>query len=40
MRYQRAAKEIPIVLSAKEVVRILEVAPEPGLKYRAAFSVA
>ncbi len=40
MRYQRAAKKIPIVLSAEEVVRILEVAPGPGLKYRAAFSVA
>jgi integrase/recombinase XerD len=39
MRYQRAAKKIPIVLSAEEVVRIFEVAPGPGLKYRAAFSV-
>jgi integrase/recombinase XerD len=40
MRYQRAAKKIPIVLSAEQVMRILEVAPGPGLKYRAAFSVA
>ena len=40
MRYQRTAKKIPIVLSAEEVVRILEAAPGPGLKYRAAFSVA
>ena len=40
MRYQRAAKKIPVVLSAEEVARILEAAPGPGLKYRAAFSVA
>jgi len=40
MRYQRLAKNIPVVLSAEEVTRILEVAPGPGLKYRAAFSVA
>ncbi|MGC1504301.1 MAG: tyrosine-type recombinase/integrase, partial [Sulfitobacter sp.] len=40
MRYQRAAKKNPVVLSANEVARILEAAPGPGLKYRAAFSVA
>ncbi|MFC6638122.1 hypothetical protein [Sulfitobacter sediminilitoris] len=40
MRYQRAAKKIPAVLSAEEVARILEAAPGPGLRYRAAFSVA
>ena len=40
MRYQRAAKKIPVVLSAAEVARILEAAPGPGLRYRAAFSVA
>ena len=40
MRYQRAAKKIPVVLSAEEVSRILEAAPGPGLRYRAAFSVA
>ncbi len=40
MRYQRAAKKIPVVLSAEEVTRILEAAPGPGLKYRAAFRVA
>jgi len=40
MRYQRAAKKIPVVLSAKEVARILEAAPGPGLRYRAAFGVA
>jgi integrase/recombinase XerD len=40
MRYQRTAKKIPVVLSADEVARILEAAPGPGLKYRAAFSVA
>ena len=30
MRYQRAAKKIPVVLSAEEVTRILEAAPGPG----------
>ena len=40
MRYQRAAKNIPVVLSAEKVVRLLEVAPWPGLRCRAAFSVA
>ncbi len=40
MRYQRAAKKIPVVLSGEEVARILEAAPGPGLRYRAAFSVA
>ena len=40
MRYQRAAKKIPVVLSAEEVARIFEAAPGPGLEYRAAFSVA
>ena len=40
MRYQRAAKKIPVVLSAEEVARIIEAAPGPGLRYRAAFSVA
>ncbi|WP_162946822.1 site-specific integrase, partial [Ruegeria sp. EL01] len=34
MRYQRAAKKIPVVLSAEEVARILETAPGPGLRYR------
>jgi site-specific recombinase XerD len=40
VRCQRAAKKIPVVLSAEEVSRILEAAPGPGLRYRAAFSVA
>ncbi|SFQ67804.1 Phage integrase family protein [Roseivivax halotolerans] len=40
MRYQRLVKKIPMVLSAEEVTRILDVAPGPGLKYRTAFSVA
>jgi integrase/recombinase XerD len=40
MRYQRAAKKIPVVLSAEEVMRIIEAAPGPGLRYRAAFSIA
>ena len=45
MRYQRAAKKIPVVkipvvLSAEEVARIIEAAPGPRLRCRAAFSVA
>ena len=40
MCYQRAAKKIPIVLSVEEVAAILEAASGPGVKYRAAFSVA
>ena len=40
MRYQRAAKKIPVVLSAEEVTRLLEAAPGPWLRYRTAFSVA
>ncbi|WP_288960273.1 site-specific integrase [uncultured Sulfitobacter sp.] len=40
MRFQRSAKKIPVVLSAEEVTRILAAAPRPGLRYRAAFSVA
>lgn len=40
MRYQRAAKKVPVVLSSEEVARSLEAAPGPGLRYRAAFSVA
>lgn len=38
--YQRVAKKIQVVLNAKEVVRLLEAAPGPGFRYRAAFSVA
>jgi len=40
VQYQRATKKIPVVLSAEEVARILEAGPGPGLRYRAAFSVA
>ncbi len=40
MRYQGAAKKIPVVLSAEEVTRILEAALGPGLRYRVAFSEA
>lgn len=40
LRYQRIAKQIPVVLSAAEVARILAAAPGPGLKYRAALSAA
>jgi len=40
MRYQRVPKKIPEVLSTEEVAKIIEAAPGPGLRYRAAFSVA
>ena len=40
MLYQSLAKKIPVVLSAEEVKGGLDVAPDPALKYRAAFSVA
>ena len=35
MRYQRVPKKIPVVLSAEEVTRILEVAPGPGHRLQA-----
>ncbi|MGA7329097.1 MAG: tyrosine-type recombinase/integrase [Rhodomicrobium sp.] len=36
----RLARKLPRVLSPEEVVRLLEAAPRPGLKYKAALSVA
>jgi site-specific recombinase XerD len=40
LRFRRAPRKLPEVLSADEVSRLLDAAPGPGLKYRAAFSVA
>lgn len=36
----RAPRKLPIVLSPQEVARLLDCAPGPGLKYKAALSVA
>ncbi len=33
-------RKLPVVLSPQEVVRLLDCAPGPGLKYKAAFSTA
>ncbi len=40
LAYQREVRKLPRVLSPEEVARLIEAAPGPGLKYRAAFSVA
>jgi site-specific recombinase XerD len=40
LRFRRAPRKLPEVLSQDEVARLLDAAPGPGLKYRAAFSVA
>ena len=40
LRLRRAPRKLPEVLSPDEVARLLDAAPGPGLKYRAAFSVA
>ncbi len=40
LRFRRAPRKLPEVLSPDEVARLLDAAPGPGLKYRAAFSVA
>jgi len=40
LRLRRAPRKLPEVLSPGEVARLLDAAPGPGLKYRAAFSVA
>lgn len=36
----REPRKLPVVLSAEEVGRLIDCAPGPGLKYKAAFSVA
>jgi integrase len=40
MRYQRAPKQIPVVLMSREVTRIPQAAHGPGRRWRAAFSMA
>ena len=35
----RAPKKLPVVMSPKEVTRLIECAPGPGLKYKVLFSV-
>ena len=37
IRYRRLARDIPVVLSNEEIVRIHEAVPGRGLKYRAAY---
>lgn len=39
-QFVRQPRKLPIVLSADEVARLIDCAPGPGLKYKAAFSVA
>jgi len=36
----RQPRKLPVILSPEEVVRLLQCAPGPGLKYKAALSVA
>ena len=40
MQFRTKPKKLPMVLSVEEVSAVLVAAPGPGLKYRAAFSVA
>ena len=40
MRIAREPRKLPVILSAEEVARLLDAAPGPGLKYKAALSVA
>ncbi len=40
LRFRRAPRKLPEVLSPDDVARLLDAAPGPGLKCRAAFSVA
>jgi site-specific recombinase XerD len=39
-QFVREPRKLPIVLSPEEVARLLDAAPGPGLKYKAALSVA
>ncbi len=39
-QFVREARKLPVILSPDEVARLIECAPGPGLKYRAALSVA
>ncbi len=40
MRLRRAPQRLPVTLSPEEVARLIEAAPGPGLKYKAALSIA
>ena len=40
MRFRRAPQRLPVTLSREEMARLIDAAPGPGLKYKAAFSVA
>jgi integrase/recombinase XerD len=40
MRIAREPRKLPVILSPEEVARFLDAAPGPGLKYKAALSVA
>lgn len=40
MKYRKVPRRLPVVLSPEEVAAVLEAAPGPGLKYRAALSIA
>ena len=39
-QFVREPRKLPVVLSPEEVARLIDCAPGPGLKYKAAFSVA
>jgi integrase len=39
-QFVREPRKLPVVLSPQEVARLIDCAPGPGLKYKAAFSVA
>lgn len=39
-QFVREPRRLPVIMSADEVARVIECAPGPGLKYKAAFSVA
>jgi len=40
MRFRHAPQRLPVTLSPEEVARLIEAAPGPGLKYKAALSIA
>ena len=39
MQFRRAPRKLPVVLSPEEVTDLLDAAPGPGLKYKAALSI-
>jgi len=39
-QFVREPRKLPVIMSADEVARLIECAPGPGLKYKAAFSLA